>query len=130
VRRYLKVGKSELAKSWNKGLPLLNRLLHSNLESLPKPAFESVVKRFTSVDYLYRADHRKLARVAELAQKCDRSPEMNRRLSKLLKSSVHNSFHYEVRAFAVQKEERKLEVLSSERLALIETLMKKDEIQG
>jgi hypothetical protein len=40
AKGYLGMSQAELAKSWNGGLPLLNRLLHSKLESIPKPMFD------------------------------------------------------------------------------------------
>jgi hypothetical protein len=121
---YLKMTHEELERSWNHGLPLLNRLLHSKLESLPKPIFEKLVHRFTANAYLCRADHRKLCRVAELAKLSSRPREMDGRLKKLLKDSVHNALHNEVRAFALEKKKRKLVSLCSSRLRDIEKLMK------
>jgi hypothetical protein len=123
ARAYLEMTQDELKESWNQGLPLLNRLLHSNLECLPTPTFEKIVRRFTTEAYLCRADHRKLARVADLAKISTRPKDMDRRLRKLLKKSVHNAFHNEVRAFAHVKKKHKLVALCASRLKEIEKLM-------
>jgi hypothetical protein len=123
AKRYLEFSKDDLYETWNEGLPLLNRLLHSNLESLPKPIFEKLVRRFTSEIYLCRADHRKLVRVAALAKSSSRPLEMDRRLNRLLKTSVHNALHNEVLAFAAETKRHKLKTVCSSRLKEIEKLM-------
>jgi Reverse transcriptase (RNA-dependent DNA polymerase) len=48
VNRYVRMSRSDLQRSWNQGLPLLNRLLYSNLESLPGKLFKRVVRRFVA----------------------------------------------------------------------------------
>jgi hypothetical protein len=48
---------------------------------------------------------------------------MERRLKKMLKSSVHNAFHHEVLAFAVAKKKPKLAAVCTSRLKDIEKLM-------
>ncbi|MGA7412905.1 MAG: RNA-directed DNA polymerase, partial [Bryobacteraceae bacterium] len=48
VDAYLAIPNTNLEKTWNRGMPLLNRLLWSNLESLPKPLFKKVVDRLIS----------------------------------------------------------------------------------
>ncbi len=123
AERYLEMPKDELTRSWNNGLPLLNRLLHSNLESLPKSIFDRLVRRFIAEAYLSRADHRKLTRVLQLARISKRSIAMDKRLKKMLKSFVHNAFHHEVLAFAIANKKPKLKATCVSRLSAIDKLM-------
>ena len=124
AKNYLEIPQRKLAKSWNRGLPLLNRLLYSNLESLPTETFEKLFDRFASRDYLLRADHRKLARVVDLARRIGRLGKINKNLKLLLESSVHNAFHYEVRAFARESNDSELETICNSRIRDLEGLMK------
>jgi hypothetical protein len=100
VQRYLNIPSEELAKSWNGGMPLLNRLLYANLESLPPNLFVQILERFTSEKFLIAADFEKLMRIAHL---CTRSPtplDFGSQLDAISKKCVHNAFHYEVIEYA------------------------------
>src|SRR5205085_1888595 len=66
ARQYLAIPRAILDKSWNSGLPALNRLVWANIESLPHATFEKLVARFTTKKYLLRAEHDKLRRVYDL----------------------------------------------------------------
>ena len=94
-----------------------------DLESLPTVLFERVLGRFLSTEYLCRATDRKLARVAELARRGGRLKAMDGRIRRLLKKSVHNEFHYEVKVFATKTGRPKLLELCTERLTAIEKLL-------
>ena len=99
VDAYLKLSAKELAATWNEGLPLLNRLLWANLESLPQKLFNKLLTRYTRESYLLQADQGKLVRVHELNQKRKRPINLRKRLTNLAKVKVHNSFHYECLGF-------------------------------
>jgi Reverse transcriptase (RNA-dependent DNA polymerase) len=98
---YLQIPKEELDKSWNKGTPLLNRLLWANLESLPSHQFDEILDRLTSDKFILLADHKKLERIYKLNSKRKNHVDFIDLLKELGEKSVHNSFHYEALAFAV-----------------------------
>lgn len=100
VEGYLALHFEELEKSWNSGLPLLNRLLWSDLESLPEDLFEIILQRFTSDIYISLADQKKLERVNNLNKKCLNPIDFEYCLRKIGEKSVHNAYHYEALAFA------------------------------
>ena len=100
VDAYLKLSAKELAATWNEGLPLLNRLLWANLESLPQKLFNKLLTRYTHESYLLQADQGKLVRIHELNQKRKRPINLRKRFTDLAKVKVHNSFHYECLGFA------------------------------
>jgi len=123
VDAYLAIPKPDLEKTWNRGVPLLNRLLWSNLESLPKSLFNAVVARLTSEQYLLRADCKKLARVYELNGKRTRPIDLGTHLRKIGDRSVHNSYHYEALAFANSVKDADLRSFCEARLASLDKLM-------
>ncbi|HSR06909.1 MAG TPA: reverse transcriptase domain-containing protein [Bryobacteraceae bacterium] len=123
VDAYLAIPKSDLEKAWNRGLPLLNRLLWSNLESLPKSLFQAVLVRLSSDEYLLRADHKKLARVHQLNRSRIRPIDLALRLRRIGEQSVHNAYHYEVLAFAKSMRDRELSLFCETRLASLDELM-------
>jgi len=120
---YLAIPKADLGKTWNRGLPLLNRLLWSDLESLPKSAFNAIVSRLTSDEYLLRADGKKLLRVHRLNGKRARPIDLASRLRRIGQECVHNSYHYEVLAFANSVRDTDLSRFCGERLAALDQLM-------
>ena len=128
VNAFLAIPKSELENSWNRGLPLLNRLLWANLVSLPNNLFERIVIRITSEQYLLFADHKKLERVYHLNLKRSRPIDLIRRLEKIGEKSVHNAFHHEVVAFAVSINKADLKRSFELRLASLEHQMNAHEI--
>lgn len=123
VDAYLAIPKADLEKTWNKGLPLLNRLLWANLESLPKSLFNQLLVRLTSDPYLLRADGKKLARVHELNGRRARPIDLTAHLRRIGERSVHNSYHYEVLAFAKSVKDMDLSQFCEERLASLQQLM-------
>jgi hypothetical protein len=120
---YLAVPKQKLKSTWNGGLPLLNRLLWANIESLPARQFERLLIRFTAKEYLARADFEKLARVAELNSKRTKPLNFSKRLTEIGDESDHNAFHFEVLSFARNTKNRALENHFKERLQAIERLI-------
>jgi hypothetical protein len=84
----------------NGGLPLLNRLLWANIESLPQSLFNKLLTRYTSPKYLLRAEKDKLLRVHELNAKRKKPSDLNKRIIDLGDTTFHNSFHHEAFAFA------------------------------
>ncbi len=116
VDAYLAIPKSDLEKSWNRGLPLLNRLLWANLESLPKKLFEEIIVRLTSEQYLLLADQKKLGRVHQLNSKGSRPIDLAKRLKQLGEKSVHNAYHHEALAFAISINDSELKVYFESRL--------------
>ncbi|MBI4849539.1 MAG: RNA-directed DNA polymerase [Nitrospirae bacterium] len=128
IDAYLAMPESALEKTWNRGLPLLNRLLWANLESLPKNLFERIVIRLTSEQYLLLADQKKLGRVYELNRKRSRPIDFAKRLKHLGEKSVHNSYHHEVLAFAISIKDTKLKIFCESRLSSLEQQMNTHEI--
>ncbi len=100
VDAYLKLSDAELAKTWNDGLPLLNRLLWANIESLPQHLSNKLLTRYTSPKYLLRAEKNKLIQVHKLNGKCKKPINLVKRLTDLGNTTFHNSFHHEALAFA------------------------------
>jgi hypothetical protein len=98
---YLQISKEELEKSWNKGIPLLNRLLWANLESLPSHQFDEILDRLTSDKFILLADHKKFERIYKLNSKRKNNVDFIDLLKGIGEKSVHNSFHYEALSFAV-----------------------------
>ncbi len=129
VDAYLAIPIGDLEKSWNSGLPLLNRLLWANLESLPCSVFEKIVVRLTSDEYLLGADHKKLERVHYLNSMRSSPINLAKRLQKLGEKSVHNSYHHEALTFATSIKDGTLKMFFECRLASLEQQMTEDEIR-
>jgi hypothetical protein len=128
AKAYLGISNRKLANSWNGGLPLLNRLLWANLESLPEETFEKLMKRYTSKDYLLRADFEKLKRVSELNKRLKQPVNLSKRLWSLGKKSVHNAFNYEVLTFAQSQNLKLLAKQCEQRIQDIGLLMEHNEV--
>lgn len=125
---YLAIPNSKLNDTWNGGLPLLNRLLWSNLEALPKRLFEKLLKRYTSQDYLLRADVTKFVRIHDLNRRRNKSIDFIQRLIELGETTVHNAFHYEVLSFAREIKQKKLINRFEKRLTELDKLMSENAI--
>ncbi|NTV67763.1 MAG: RNA-directed DNA polymerase [Chlorobaculum sp.] len=128
VDTYLKIPADELEKSWNQGMPLLNRLIWANLESLSQRKFDLIVSRLLSESYLLLIDHKKLDRVASLNVKQSVPINLDEVLCVLGSKSVHNSFHREVLVFATQTKNVKLELFFKRRLEELNLMMQKNAI--
>lgn len=123
VDAYFALSTAHLRKTWNQGMPLLNRLLWSNLESLPKSLFKKILNRLVSDEYLIRADDKKLVRVHQLNLKLQRPLGLAAHLRRIGERSVHNSYHYQVLAFARSVKDEDLSGFCEGRLASIDQLM-------
>lgn len=128
VDAYLAIPLSELEETWNRGLPLLNRLIYANLESLPNDLFELIVERLTSEQYLLQANHKNLKRVHDLNLRRKEPIDFTRCLQQLGQKHVHNAFHYDVLAFAVSIKDNALKKFFDDRLASLAQQMKGYEI--
>lgn len=123
VDAYLRLSDKRLAGTWNGGLPLLNRLLWANLESLPGKLFDRILTRLTALEYLLRAEKDKLVRVHELNQRRSRPVDLRGRLRKLGDIAVHNAFHHEALGYARQVGDRPLVGILEERLSELQRQM-------
>jgi hypothetical protein len=128
VEAYLDIPKEKLKTMWNGGSPLLNRLVWANLESLPVKIFKLIVTRLISENYLLTAGHKKIIRIFELNNKLSKPIDFTKRLQKLGKKSVHNSYHYEALAFAGLIKDNTLKKFFKERLKSLEEQMNSLEI--
>ena len=120
---YLKLSDKKLANTWNGGLPLLNRLLWADIESLPQKSFNTLLSRFTSPDYLRRAEKEKLVRLHQLNAKRKKPLNLSNRLKELGLKTVHNAFHHECLGFAREVKNRELAAFFTKRLAEINAQM-------
>ena len=127
---YLKLSAKQLADTWNGGLPLLNRLLWANLESLPQKLFNKILTCYTRESYLLQADQEKLARIHELNQKRKRPINLRKRLTDLGKVKVHNSFHYACLGFARAPNNRPMVKFFSNRIKEIRDQMESKQISS
>ena len=123
VDSYFTFSEAELAKTWNGGLPLLNRLLWANIESLPKYLFNKLVTRYTAPTYLLSAEKDKLIRVYELNTKRNKPINLINRLIRLGKRTYHNGFHHECFAFAKEIKNTNMENSFARRLKELDQQM-------
>ena len=116
VDAYLKLSDADLAKAWNRGWPMLNRLLWADIESLPSKLFNKLVTRFTKPDYFLNLDKKRLVRVHELNQKKKKPIDISRHMRKLGEKTMHNAFHHECLGFAREIKDQALIKYFSTRL--------------
>ena len=128
VDAYFKLSDVQLAEAWNRGLPLLNRLLWANIESLPQSLFNKLLTRYTSESYLLRAEKNKLLRVHELNQKRKKPINLEKRLTDLGASKVHNQIHYECVGFAQDMKNYSMKKFFTKRLKELEEKMETNRI--
>jgi hypothetical protein len=128
VNTYLAIPENKLEKTWNGGFPILNRLLWANIESLPKRLFNKLVIRFTSDEYICRADHQKLARVNALNKMRAKPVNLIKQIHELGTNTVHNGFHYEALTFAKTLKKASLIKHLKKRLEIVEKQMVDNEL--
>lgn len=128
VDAYLLLSEDELARTWNHGQPLLNRLLFANLESLNLETFELLCERFLAEPYLLLAERKKLVRVAHLNGLRAVPIDFGRHLQAIGQKSVHNAFHFEVLAFAAATSDERLKAFFELRIEEIERLMNEEQV--
>ena len=130
VDSYFTLSDAELAKTWNGGLPLLNRLLWANIESLPQSLFNKLVTRYTAPTYLLRAEKDKLIRVYSLNAKRKKPIDLLRRLTFLGNSTYHNGFHHECYAFAKEIKNAPLKKSFAKRINELDQKMEANRISS
>jgi Reverse transcriptase (RNA-dependent DNA polymerase) len=130
VDAYLKLSTKQLASTWNGGLPLLNRLLWANIESLPQKMFNKLVSRFTAPAYLLHAEKDKLIRVHVLNRKKARPIALGKRLMELGHQSMHNAYHHECLGCAREVRDKAMTAFFTKRLAEIEEYMEKNRVSA
>lgn len=123
VDSYFTLSEAELAKTWNGGLPLLNRLLWANIESLPKYLFNKLVTRYTARTYLLSAEKDKLIRVHELNKIRNKPINLIKRLTHLGNTTYHNAFHHECFTFAKEIENTTMKKSFARRLKELDQQM-------
>jgi hypothetical protein len=128
VDAYLKLSDKKLAATWNGGLPLLNRLLWANIESLPQKLLNTLLSRFTAPGYLLRAEKDKLVRVHQLNAKRKRPMNLGKRLTELGQKTMHNAFHHEGLGFARELKDKSLTTFFKKRLSELEEQMDSNRI--
>ena len=116
VDAYFMLSDDQLNNAWNKGLPLLNRLLWANIESLPQSLLNKLLTRYTSQTYVLQATNDKLSRVHKLNITRKKPIDLAKRLTDLGNTTFHNSFHYEVLAFATKTKNTALKKTFAKRL--------------
>ena len=123
VNAYLKLSDKQLAATWKGGLPLLNRLLWANIDSLPQKLFNTLLARFTSPEYLLCAEKEKLVRVQQLNGKRKRPVNLSKRLAELGRKTMHNAFHHEALGFSRELNDKPLTKFFTKRLKELEEQM-------
>ena len=123
VDAYLAIPPSKLSATWNGGMPLLNRLIWADLNTLPRVLFNKVMTRLLAESYLLQATAEKLHRLNELNSLRSRPINLNNRLLMIASKSVHNAFHHEVMAYATKVKDTSLEKDVADRIAALDHLM-------
>jgi hypothetical protein len=123
VDAYLALTPTELTNTWNRGMPLLNRLLWAKLDSLPRSLFNRMMVTLTDESFLVHADAQKMKRLAELNALRTDPIDLNMRIKGIASRSVHNAFHHEALAFARQSRDEALQTFLAERIKELNRIM-------
>ncbi len=123
VVAYLALTPTELAETWNSGMPLLNRLLWAKLDSLPPRLFNRMMVRLTAEPFLVQATAQKIKRLSELNALRTAPIDLNKRIRGIASRSVHNAFHHEARAFAQEIGDKGLQTFLAERIEKLNHIM-------
>ena len=129
VAAYVELKPDELARTWNGGMPLLNRLLWAKLDSLPRSLFVKVLVRLTAKPYLLLATADKLKRVSELNALRPTPIDFNGRIRQIAAKSVHNAFHHEALTFAKGAGDKSLREFLQERIEELNRIMQDNVIE-
>jgi hypothetical protein len=81
-------------------MPLLNRLLWSNIDSLPPDQFNRILDRLTTDQFILFAKSNAIKRIYELNSKRCEPINFIELLKRIGDKTVHDAYHYEVVAFA------------------------------
>lgn len=125
---YLKLTDKQISKTWNKGLPLLNRLIWANIESLPQKMQDVIITRITDPEYLLRADKDKFVRAHRLNAQRRKPINLEDRLRKLGQEKMHNAFHYEALGYAREINNRSLISFFEDRISEISSQMEENRL--
>jgi len=104
-------------------MPLLNRLIWANLESLPRAIFEKIMVRLLAEPFLFKATADKLVRLNILNSLRSKPINLEVRLLSMANRSVHNAFHHEVVTFASKVKNDTLVHSITDRIAVLDNLM-------
>ena len=118
---YLALSNHELRASWNGGRPLLNRLIWTNIESLPDDLFGKVLKRLLSPQYLLSVEHAKINRIYNLSKLSKNPIDFLDHIQRLGAATVHNSYHYEALQFCKKNKLEKLQIYFEQRVQELAT---------
>lgn len=120
---YLALSSYDLAKTWNGGTPLMNRLLWAKIELLPQSLLHSLMMRLTSESFLLQADSKKLERIDYL-NKIRKTPvDFRQHIRFIAIKSVHNIFHHEARRYAIKMQDVELEMFLNKRISDLRRIM-------
>ena len=123
VDAYLALTPTELDGTWNGGMPLLNRLLWANLDSLPRSLFNKMMVRLTDEPFLLQATAQKLKRLGELNALRTAPIDLNKRIRNIASRTVHNAFHHEARFFSQETGDTLLQKFLVERIDELSRIM-------
>lgn len=108
---------------WNRGTPLLRRLLWANLALLPPYIFEKILEMYLEDDFLLGSTHSYLKKIYELCRfaKCEeRYIEI---IVKLLKNTNYNNFHYEVIKFSEEINNKDIKYCALDNIKRIDKML-------
>lgn len=123
VDAYLALTPTELAGTWNGGMPLLNRLLYAKLDSLPRSLLNKILVRLTSESFLVQATAQKMKRIGELNVLRATPIDFSKRILAIASRSVHNAFHNEARAYSQEIGDAMLQALLGTRIEELNHIM-------
>jgi len=104
-------------------MPLLNRLLWANLDSLPRSLFNKMMVRLTDEPFLLQATAQKLKRLGELNALRTAPIDLNKRIRNIASRTVHNAFHHEARFFSQETGDTLLQKFLVERIDELSRIM-------
>ena len=129
VDAYLALTPAKLARTWNDGMPLLNRLLFSKLGSLPRGLFNKMMARLTAEPFLLQATTQKMKRLSELNALRARPIDLGKRIRNLASRSVHNAFHHGARSFAQEIGDTALQAFLVQRIGELNRIMQSNIVE-
>jgi len=129
VNAYLALTPTELEGTWNRGMPLLNRLLWAKLDSLPRRQFSKIMVRLSAKPFLLQADAQKLKRLSQLNALRTSPIDLNKRIQTIASRTVHNAFHHEARSYAQEIGNTILQKFLVERIEELSRIMQSNIVE-
>ncbi len=126
---YLALTPDERAKTWNGGMPLLNRLLWAKLDSLPRALFNKMMARLTAESFLLQPTAQKLKRLSELNALRATPIDLGKRVQAIAGRTVHNAFHHEARSFAQESGNAPLQTFLAQRIDELSHVMQSNIVE-